>query len=99
MADDGREIAADVLDGAAELAAKIASSSGDPVAGLAVGIGAAITKIVAELVRSIGADGAKKAIEELKRRVDAGEGVITAADIEEDDQYVDQYIRDLFAKP
>jgi hypothetical protein len=96
MADDGREIAADVLEGAADFAARIAGSTGDPIVGVAVGVGSALARIVAELVRSLGVDAAKKTLEELKRRVDAGEGVLTDADLAEDDRYVDDYIASLF---
>lgn len=96
MADDGREMAVSVLEGAAEFAARIASASGDPVAGVAVGIGAGLAGIVADLVRTLGVNGAKKTLEELKRRVDAGEGIISDDDLAADDQYVDQYIAELF---
>lgn len=96
MADDGREIAADVLDGAADFAARIAAGSGDPIIGVAVGAGSALAKIVAELIRSLGVDTARKTLEELKRRVDAGEGVITVDDLAEDNRYVDDYIASLF---
>lgn len=97
MADDGREIAATVLEGAGEFAARIASASSDPIVGVAVAAGSTLTGLIASLVRSLGTDAAKKTLEELKRRVDAGEGLITDADLAADDQYVDQYIAELFA--
>ncbi len=96
MADDGREMAANVLEGAADFASRIASASGDPITGVAVGIGAGLAGLVADLVRTLGANGAKKTLEELKRRVDAGEGIISDDDLVADDQYVDQYIAELF---
>lgn len=96
MADDGREIAATALEAGAEFAVKLAGSTGDPVAGIAVGVGAGLAGLVAELVRTLGVDNAKKTLEELKRRIDAGEGVISVADIEADDRYVDDYIAELF---
>lgn len=96
MADDGREIAAVAIEGGAEFAAKIASASGDPIVGVAVGIGAGLAGLLAELVRTIGVNAAKKTLEELKRRVDAGEGIISDDDLAADDRYVDDYIADLF---
>lgn len=95
MPDDGREVAADVIDTVADIAAKLGALGG-PGVGVAVGIGAGMVKVLAELVRSLGVDTARKTLEELKRRVDAGEGVITADDLAEDDQYVDDYIASLF---
>lgn len=95
MADEDREVAAAVLDGVAGTAELIGSSVGGPV-GAAISMGAALAKIVAALTRSLGASTAKKTLEELKRRVDAGEGLITDADLTEDDEYVDAYIDRLF---
>lgn len=95
MADEEREIAAGVIDTVADMAAKLGQLGG-PGVGVAVGAGAGLLKVVAELVRSLGVDGARKTLEELKRRVDAGEGVISADDLAADDQYVDQYIEQLF---
>ncbi|HHH29092.1 MAG TPA: hypothetical protein ENK57_12215 [Polyangiaceae bacterium] len=98
MADDGREIAATALEAGAEFAVKLAAATGDPGAGVAAGVGAGLAGLVAELVRTLGVDNAKKTIEELKRRIETGEGVISVADIEADDRYVDDYIAQIFAE-
>lgn len=96
--DPGRELAASVLDAAASTATSIGTALGatGPV-GAAIAAGAAIARVAASLVRSLGADPARKVLEELRRRIDAGEGTITAAELDADDAAVDAYVESLFA--
>lgn len=90
-----REITATVFEGAASTVEAIGRSvPGEIGAGLLAG--AALGKLVALLVRELGTKPALETLRELKRRIDAGEGVITAEDLAEDDEYVSEFIAKLF---
>lgn len=96
MGDDGREIAAGVLEGAAATAEMMAAAFGSNVAAGFLRAGAALARVAAKLVRTIGAENARKALEGLQARIEAGEGRITDADLASDDEAVSRYLDDLF---
>lgn len=92
---DEREIAAQVLSGAAGTAGAIGAAVGGPVGGTLQGA-AAIAELVALLVRELGTEPTRAVLEKLRERIAAGEGAITAEDIAADDEYVDAYLDRLF---
>lgn len=92
---DVRETIAAILDVAGNAISTLASAL-PPEARAAVIVGAGIATLAASLVRSLGVGTAHKVLEELHRRVEAGEGVITDADIAEDDAAIDALLADLF---
>ena len=83
---DGRELAGAVLDGAATTLATLATIGGPVGAGL--GLASAATKLLAKLVRTLGAGAALAQLEKLGEAVRAGEGAITDADVQSDDDRV-----------
>lgn len=94
VSDDGRDIAANIFDGAAATAAKLAEVIPDPVAKSALKIGAALAGIVGGLIRSIGTDNTKALMEELQRRKD--EGKITDAHVARDNTEIADAVSKLY---
>lgn len=93
MSDDGRETAANIFDRTAKLAAGLAS--GTPgLGGLALAGAAGIAKTVAGIIRALGIDDAKKAIDELVAR--KNEGTITDADVAADDDSIVDAVSSLY---
>lgn len=94
MSDESeREEIAGWLDGGKAASTFIAMIPGAQVAG---GVLAAAFGLAASLVRKLGTGDAEKTLREIRARVDAGEGTITAADIAADDARVNAHIDALF---
>jgi len=94
--DEARAIIADVLEGAAATTERIGAAVPLEVQ-LIMRQGAEVARLVAGLVRTLGVGKARAALEELKRRVDAREGVITEADLAEDDASIDRLLEELYS--
>ena len=90
---DARETAATIFDRTAKLAGTLASGTPDPV-GAALKIAAGIATAVAGIIRSLGIDGAKAAIDELVARRD--EGVITDAHVARDDATIADTVSSMY---
>jgi hypothetical protein len=91
--DDGREIVANIFEKTAKAAASLGAGLPDP-AGAALAIGAGIASAIAGVIRSLGIDGAKEAIDELVARRD--EGVITDAHVARDDDSIVAAVSSLY---
>lgn len=93
---DAREIAANIFDRTAKLAASLGSRTPGP-GGTALTVTSGIAAAVAGLIRSIGVGGAAEAINELAARRD--EGVITPADVAADDDSIVDAVSSLYRDP
>jgi len=91
---DIRDLAADVLEHAAGFGrSRARRSEGSQALGFEVG--AAIASAIAELIRALGVDDAKKAIDELVAR--KNEGAIDDDDLRADDASIREAVADMFA--
>ena len=91
--DDGREVAANIFDRTAKLAGGLATSVPAP-ASAALLVAAGISAAIAGLLRSLGVDGAKEAIDELVK--DRDKGRIAPADVAADDATIANAVSDLY---
>ena len=93
MSNDAKETAAAIFDRTAKLAGGLASTA-PGAAGAALLVASGISAAVAGLIRALGIDGAKKAIDELTARRD--EGRISPADVAADDAKISGAVSDLY---
>lgn len=93
--DEGRELAANIFDGAAASAAMIAAMLPEPFKA-AVTLGGGIASLIGKLVRSIGVDDSAALIGELVKRAD--EGKITDAHVARDDAEIARLVSELYEK-
>jgi len=93
MSDDGRETAANIFDRTAKLAAGLAPTLPDP-AGAAVLVASGIAAAIAGMIRSLGIDGAKEAIEYLVAH--KNDGMITDAHVARDDATIANAVSEMY---